>query len=121
MKIPQCSRVRASVPHRGAWVSGEGQGPGGAWSWRLVEKKLVLPLSPARAGRRPPRRTCSSLSSAPQGPGNRWVSGQRCPKRKSALKLLFQILLRIPLGIPSHIHRPVAVVLVVLVLVREVI
>lgn len=29
MKIPQCSRVRASVPHRGAWVSGEGQGPGG--------------------------------------------------------------------------------------------
>ena len=43
MKI-QCSRVRASVSHRRAWVSVEGQGPGSTWSQRLVEKKLVLPL-----------------------------------------------------------------------------
>lgn len=122
MKIPQFSRARTSVSHRGAWVSVEGRGPGGTWSWRLVEKKLVLPLVTISLRQKTPKEECSSLPSAPQGPGNHWVSGSVLPQEEiSLLKLLFQILIHIPLRIPSHMHRSVVVVLVVLVLVMEVI
>ena len=52
---------------------GRGQGaPGHGDLWK---KSWCFLWSPPRAGRRPPRRTCFSLPSAPQGPGN------CCPKR----------------------------------------
>ena len=100
MKI-QCSRVRASVSHRRAWVSVEGQGPGSTWSQRLVEKKLVLPLVTTPRRQKTPKEDML-LPSAPQGPATAGSQVQRCPKRKFPLKLLLQILLRIPLRIPSQ-------------------
>lgn len=122
MKIPQGSRVRASVSHRGAWISVEGQGPGGTWSWRLVEKKLVLLLVTASLRQKTPKEDMLLPSPAPHGPGDCWVSGSVLPQEEvSPLTLLFQTPLCIPLRIPSHTHRPVAVVLVVPVLVTEVI
>ena len=99
-----------------------GRGRGGTWSWRLVQKKLVLPLVTASLGQKTPKEDMLLPSPAPQGPGDCWVSGSVLPQEEiSPLTLLFQILLRIPLRIASHTHRPVAVVLVVLVLVTEVI
>lgn len=102
-------------------ISGGAGARGGTWSWRLVEKKLVLLLVTTSLRQKTPKDMLLP-SPAPQGPGDCWVSGSVLPQEEiSPLTLLFQILLRIPLRIPSHTHRPVAVVLVVLVLVREVI
>ena len=79
---------------------GRGQGaPGHRDLWK---RSWCFLWSPPRAGRRPPRRTCSSLPSAPQGPATAGSQVQRCPKRNFPLKLLLQILLRIPLRIPSQ-------------------
>lgn len=102
--------------------AGAGGGRGGTWSWRLVEKKLVLLLVTASLRQKTPKKDMLLPSPVPQGPGDCWVSGSVLPYEEiSPLTLLFQILLLIPLRIPSHTHRPVAVVLVVLVLVTEVI
>lgn len=95
MKIPQCSRVRASVPHRGLGIRG-GAGPG-APGHETCGKEAVLPLSPPRAGRRPPGGHAPP-SFRPQGPGLPLGLRSTLP-RGNLLKLLFQILLLIPLRI----------------------
>lgn len=115
MKIPQCSRVSSVFPEQGS-LGIRRAGAGGHLVMETCGKKLVLPLSPPRAGRRPQGGHAPPFLPPPQGPDNRWVSGQRCPKRKSPLKLHSRYFFLIPLRIPSHIHRPVEVVLVVLVI-----
>lgn len=81
MKI-QCSRVRASVSHRRAWVSVEGQGPGSTWSQRLVEKKLVVPLVTTPRRQKTHKEDMLLPSFCPTRPSNCWVSGSALPQEE---------------------------------------